>query len=166
MKLIAIAIAFFVLPINPVGAQVPGNAALSPSPVSIETPSNPPPVMVYDQQMIKLNDNLRYAGCVNFLNMSQKLITAVRFDFNMVNAFHESVSHFHGDRTGTFSPGVSIQGPQNLDDYNIGVRGGSLGGANQKIKNCWLNYINGTEPQSMEVTVTHVIFADGSEWIR
>ena len=146
---------------------------LSPSPLSTESPivepttlPVAPPVQVVEQLMVRLNDNLRYVGCVSFLNTSQKLITAIRFDFNLINAFHESSAHFHGDRIGEFSPGVTIAGPANVDQYNVGVGGGSLSGANQKVRNCWNYYVSGSAPQSMTVNVQRVIFADGSEYVN
>lgn len=146
-------------------SQVPSPASTQSSSLEMPPSSETVPVQIVDQMMLPLNDRLRYAACVSFLNASQKLITAVRFDFNMINAFHESVSHFHGDRIGEFSPGVTIAGPANVGQYNTGVNGGSMGGANQKIKNCWYYYLSGGIPQSMQASVVHVIFADGTEWM-
>jgi hypothetical protein len=134
-------------------AQTPGPA------------TQPAPIAIVNQIAFPLNDRVRYAACVSFLNTSKKLITAVRFDFNLINAFHESISHFHGDRLGEFSAGVTIDGPTDVRTYNIGDGGGSLGGANQKIKNCWLYYSENQQAVNMTVAVTHVIFADGSEWV-
>jgi hypothetical protein len=125
--------------------------------------SNAAPVRVVHQFAIKLSDTGRYAACVSFLNGSSRMITAVRFEFNMIDAFHGSIAHFHGDRIGEFAPGVTIEGPLTIGDYNIGTSGGSYGGGNQKVQNCWTYYVDGT-PETVTVEVTRVIYADGSEW--
>jgi hypothetical protein len=124
------------------------------------------PIQVVDEIRFPLNDRVRHVVCVSFLNTSQTLITAVRFDFIATNTFHEVVAHVHGDRMGEFSPGVTIDGPKNVDEYNTAIRGGTLGGANQKIRNCFRYFPTGGVPVVVNARATHVIFADGSEWIE
>lgn len=116
----------------------------APSPV-------PAPVQVVGTYMKQLNGNLQYSACVSFLNTSQKLITAVRFDFNLYNAFHESTAHYYGDRIGEFSPGVTIAGPEK--DWQFST----------SLANCFTFYSYGVA-QTMVAKVQRVMFADGTEW--
>jgi len=112
-----------------------------------------------------LRDGLRHEVCLSFVNTSQTLITAVRFGIFVTDAFGDVVTNAHGDRLGEFSPGVDIYGPQNVEEYNTAVRGGTLGGANQKIRNCWSFYPKtGGQVVHLSVRVMKVIFADGTHW--
>jgi len=137
-------------------APVPTFTATAPAQASA-------PVQIVNEAGYKIGSLGRYAACVSFLNASQKLITAVRFEFVLADVFHEKIGAFHGDRIGEFSPGVSIDGPADQGEFNVVVNGGTWKGANRKAFNCWTYYVSGT-PQSMQATVSHVLFADGTEW--
>ena len=138
----------------------PADTGLNESVSSSETS----PVVISNTLDFKMNNNLQVGECLSFVNVSKKLITSVRFHFSGENSFHETVLNKNGDRDGAFSAGVNIDGPSSVDQFNVGVNGGSLGGANQKIRNCWVFFIDNQFPQSVTVTVNRVMFADGTQW--
>jgi hypothetical protein len=114
-----------------------------------------------NQLLLPLSDNVRYVSCVSFANVSDRKVTSVRFDFNLLGPSNDSQARFQVDRVGEFSPGVTITGPTSQLEYNVGVYGAA--GGNQKLRNCWSSNPNGT-PQNMEVVVIRAIFADGTQW--
>jgi hypothetical protein len=121
------------------------------------------PVQITNSMHFRLRDGLRHEVCLSFVNTSQNLITAVRFGIHITDAFGDSAMNLHADRLGEFSPGIEIDGPQSIDEYNIAVRGGTFGGANQKVRNCWSFYPK-SQVVHLDVQVTKVLFADGSRW--
>lgn len=131
---------------------------------NITVDTNPAPVQITNVMAIPLNNHVQWAECVSFVNTSPKLIVAVQFDVALTTVFNDPIVDNRGDRTGNFAQGITIDGPANVDDYNIGVRGGSFGGANQKIQNCWTVYLTQGQPGAGTAYVSKVLWADGTTW--
>ncbi len=91
-------------------------------------------------------------NCISFENVSGRPVTAVEFSFAHVDAFGDVRGQVTGSRTGTFSPGVPIEGPT----PNV---------ITEKTKqNCWQEDLESYALAQVTVRVAAVTFAGGAQW--
>ena len=93
-----------------------------------------------------------YSNCISFINVSDRPIESIEFAFTHVDEFGETKGRVVGLRTGTFSPGVKIEGPT----PNVITE--------RSKKNCWPERIETFSLGSVQVAVLHVTYADGTQW--
>jgi Domain of unknown function (DUF4189) len=100
-----------------------------------------------------INPNGTVRLCVSFRNLSNKTATAARFTFEFDDLFGHPLREAIVDRTGSFAPGIAIEGKMD-----------ALGGNSDSFNNC-VN-VNGTsiKPSLKKVDVTEVTFSDGAHW--
>jgi hypothetical protein len=89
--------------------------------------------------------------CVSFKNVSDRPIRSVVFGIAHLNAAGEQSDYVKGVRTGSFGPGILIEGP------GAGLVSGPA------IKNCWQVKTTASDSDP-RVTVLSVVYVDGSEW--
>ncbi|MBV8489756.1 MAG: hypothetical protein JO199_04425 [Candidatus Eremiobacteraeota bacterium] len=129
-----IAISFVLLAALPVRAQT-----LLPSPIAI------------DQVVIVPIDGA-YWNCISFRNVSDLPITSIRFAFAQIDVFGETRGRTLGERTGTFSPGIPIEGA-------------TPNAVNERTKrNCWPQGIGSFALAKIGVSVVSATFAGGGLW--
>jgi hypothetical protein len=92
--------------------------------------------------------------CVNFRNVSNKAASRVRVTFEFDDSFDRSMRDAVLERSGSFGPGISIEGKMDL-----------LGGNSDSFNNC-VDRVAGTttKPTIEKIDVTDVIFEDGTRW--
>lgn len=93
-----------------------------------------------------------YVNCITFTNRSDRTIDAVNFVFAHVDVFGDTQGKVLVTRSGTFSPGIAIEGPT----PNVITE--------RTKKNCWREAIETFSLGSATVAVTNVRFADGTQW--
>jgi hypothetical protein len=127
---------------------------LAATPPPAQDPS-PSPVAVSNPFVVKVSA-LKFRTCLDFKNVSDKPIQAVRFGFAYGDAFGGVTDGIYGDRTGTFGPGVMIAGPgQHPNAFQLN---------DAAYQNCWVTDQGFTSVSSLSVSVLKVIFADGTTW--
>ncbi len=91
--------------------------------------------------------------CVSFRNVSNKPASAVRFTFEMDDLFGHPLREAILDRSGSFGPGILIEGKMS-----------DLGGNSDSFNNC--KNVTGTtmKPAREKIDVTEVTFSDGTRW--
>jgi hypothetical protein len=92
--------------------------------------------------------------CVNFRNVSNKAASRVRVTFEFDDSFDRPMRDAVLERSGSFGPGISIEGKMDL-----------LGGNSDSFNNC-VDKVAGTttKPTIEKIDVTDVIFEDGTRW--
>jgi hypothetical protein len=92
--------------------------------------------------------------CVNFRNVSNKAASRVRVTFEFDDSFDRPMRDAVLERSGSFGPGISIEGKMDL-----------LGGNQDSFNNC-VDKVAGTnsKPTIEKIDVTDVIFEDGTRW--
>jgi hypothetical protein len=91
--------------------------------------------------------------CVNFRNVSNKAASSARITFEFDDLFGHPLREAVLERTGSFGPGISIEGKMDL-----------LGGNSDSFNNC-VNVAGTTmKPTVEKIDVTDVIFEDGTRW--
>jgi uncharacterized protein DUF4189 len=92
--------------------------------------------------------------CVNFRNVSSKAASRVRVAFEFDDSFDRPMREAVLERSGSFGPGISIEGKMDL-----------LGGNSDSFNNCVDNVAGtNTKPTIEKIDVTDVIFEDGTRW--
>jgi hypothetical protein len=92
--------------------------------------------------------------CVNFRNVSNKAASRVRITFEFDDSFDRPMRDAVLERSGSFGPGISIEGKMDL-----------LGGNSDSFNNCVDNVVGtNTKPTVEKIDVTDVIFEDGTRW--
>jgi Domain of unknown function (DUF4189) len=92
--------------------------------------------------------------CVNFRNVSNKAASRARITFEFDDSFDRPLRDAVLERSGSFGPGVLIEGKMDL-----------LGGNSDSFNNC-VDRVAGTsiKPTIEKIDVTDVIFEDGTRW--
>lgn len=144
---VVIAVAVFFSLTIPASADyftMPWKQAPGPAPVSITQAS-------LFSDVATLGNQVR--ACVSFKNTTQKPINTVEFTFRFDDMLGNPLAEGILQRTGSFGPGVIIEGKMNL-----------LGGNTDSYNNC--KNINGTSlPPVLEtIGVSSVRFEDGTTW--
>ncbi len=91
--------------------------------------------------------------CVSFRNVSNKTATAARITFELDDLFGHPLREAILDRSGSFAPGIAIEGKMD-----------ALGGNSDSFKNCVNVAGTSMKPAAKKVDVTEVAFADGTKW--
>jgi hypothetical protein len=100
------------------------------------------------------NPNGTIRLCVNFRNVSNKAASRVRVSFEFDDSFDRPMRDAVLERSGSFGPGISIEGKMDL-----------LGGNSDSFNNCVDNVAGTTAKPTIEkIDVTDVIFEDGTRW--
>ena len=100
------------------------------------------------------NSNGTIRLCVSFRNVSNKAASRVRVTFEFDDSFDRSMRDAVLERSGSFGPGILIEGKMDL-----------LGGNQDSFNNC-VDNVAGTnsKPTIEKIDVTDVIFEDGTRW--
>jgi hypothetical protein len=101
------------------------------------------------------NDNGTARLCVSFRNVSAKEATEVVFTFRLNDTLGEPLREAIVDRTGSFGPGILIEGKMSL-----------LGGNSDSFNNCATVAGSSVKPSLLIVDERSVVFADGTSWKR
>jgi hypothetical protein len=91
--------------------------------------------------------------CVSFRNVSNKTATAARITFELDDLFGHPLREAILDRSGSFAPGIAIEGKMD-----------ALGGNPDSFNNCVNVAGTSMKPAAKKVDVTEVAFADGTKW--
>lgn len=91
--------------------------------------------------------------CVSFRNVSNKVATGARITFEFDDLFGHPLREAILDRSGSFAPGIAIEGKMD-----------ALGGNSDSFNNCVNVAGTSMKPRSKKVDVTEVAFADGTKW--
>jgi hypothetical protein len=114
--------------------------------------SNRSPILLTGSSTFQNNDGTMRL-CVSFRNVSNKTATAARITFELDDLFGHPLREAILDRSGSFAPGIAIEGKMD-----------ALGGNSDSFNNC-VNVANTSmKPASKKVDVTDVAFADGTKW--
>lgn len=101
--------------------------------------------------------------CVSFKNEAAVAATRVVFQFAIVGRSGDELGTLELDRTGTFSPGIEINGWPSLADWQGGV--GHRGyGDNCKVLNSGLAALPLLSAHAATYEVRRVEYADGTSW--
>jgi len=101
--------------------------------------------------------------CVSFKNEAAVAATRVTFRFSILNRSGDGLGNLELDRSGTFSPGVNINGWQSLSDWQGGV--GHRGfGDNCKVLNSGVAALPLLSAHTVTYEVSRVEYADGTVW--
>jgi len=114
--------------------------------------SNSP--IVITRSSVFFNNDGTVRLCVNFRNVSNKAASRVRVAFEFDDSFDRPMRDAVLERSGSFGPGISIEGKMDL-----------LGGNQDSFNNC-VDKVAGTttKPTIEKIDVTDVIFEDGTRW--
>ena len=114
--------------------------------------ANSPVVVTRTSTWFNGNGTIRL--CVNFRNVSNKAASRVRVTFEFDDSFDRPMRDAVLERSGSFGPGISIEGKMDL-----------LGGNSDSFNNC-VDRVAGTssKPTIEKIDVTDVIFEDGTRW--
>ena len=112
------------------------------------------------------NDGTAEVHCLTFRNTNQTTAVSITFTYALYGASDNMLSNGVNVRSGTFSSGISINGPKTLSDYQSLRNGVGNKGA---LDNCWtqssgianLSYLQATY---VTVQVTGIRFDDGTSW--
>lgn len=91
--------------------------------------------------------------CVSFRNVSDKTATVARITFELDDLLGNPLREAILDRSGTFGPGILIEGKMD-----------ALGGNSDSFNNCVTVASTSIKAGNKKITVTEVRFADGSVW--
>ena len=147
-------ILFVLLCVISLGTLILGSAANAD-----ESPNADSPVAVSNILVGSDADKITWATCISFTNKTQRVIEAVKFEFDFQDAFDTTVGKYDGDRVGQFAPGVLIEGPDSFD-----VSG--FGNVVQKAPNCWVYPQHIASLSSVKVRVLKVRYGDGTIWVN
>jgi hypothetical protein len=101
--------------------------------------------------------------CVSFKNEAAVAATRVVFQFAILGRSGNELGNLELDRSGTFSPGVEINGWQSLRDWQGGV--GHRGyGDNCKVLNGNVAALPLLSAHTVTYHVSRVEYADGTSW--
>lgn len=93
---------------------------------------------------------------VTFENVGSQVVTAVKFDFILLDSFGSTLSTQHGVIAGTFSPGVVIK-PRYLIDGSLWLHNQLVTSPGWYIRNTF-----GRDFDSLRCEPSQVRFADGT----
>ncbi len=101
--------------------------------------------------------------CVSFKNDAAVAATRIFFRFTVLGRSGNELGNLELDRSGTFSPGVDINGWKSLSEWQGGV--GHRGyGDNCKVLNGNVAALPLLSAHTVTYEVTRVEYADGSNW--
>jgi hypothetical protein len=101
--------------------------------------------------------------CVSFKNHAAVAATRVVFQFSILSRSGAELGQLELDRSGSFAPGIEINGWPSLSDWQGGV--GHRGyGDNCKIVNSAVAALPLLSAHTVTYEVKRVEFADGSSW--
>jgi hypothetical protein len=100
------------------------------------------------------NTDGTFRVCVTFRNVSSKAASRVRVTFEFDDSFDRPMRDAVLERSGSFGPGISIEGKMDL-----------LGGNSDSFNNCVDRLApTNSKPTIEKIDVTDVIFEDGTRW--
>ena len=103
--------------------------------------------------------------CVSFKNEAAVAATRVVFQFTILGRSGNELGNLELDRSGTFSPGVEINGWQSLRDWQGGV--GHRGyGDNCKVFSGTVAALPLLSAHTVTYQLSRVEFSDGTSWAR
>lgn len=101
--------------------------------------------------------------CVSFKNRAAVAATRVVFEFSIVGRSDATVGTLELDRSGTFSPGIDINGWSSLADWQSGL--GHRGyNDNCKVINSGVAASPLLSARYVTYAITRVEYADGTSW--
>jgi hypothetical protein len=122
---------------------------------------NHSPIIITRAFFLVTRDN-QMVNCITFRNQGTNVATDVQFRLSFFNAFDaQPLSSFTESRTGTFSPGISIDGITGAAEWQ------KFYARNDPYwrQNCWMSPLT-INPDATQLTfaVSAIRFADGSVW--
>jgi hypothetical protein len=112
------------------------------------------------------NDGTSLIQCLTFRNAGAKTATMISFTYQLLAYDGTLLESAVNQRSGTFSPSITIAGPAALNDYTT-LKGGV--GNRDQLNNCWvkdtgLASISILRAGYIAMSVTGVTYSDGTTW--
>ena len=112
------------------------------------------PIFITDTSVFVDNNNAStFRACVSFRNVSQKPVNFVVFTFKFDDLLGNAIREGILRRSGSFGPGVNIEGKMSV-----------LGGNSDSFNNCLNLAITSQQPNLFTIDVIEVHFDDGTVW--
>src|SRR5665213_1042583 len=135
-----------------ISTSVPARADFVTVPTK-QTTTGSPIFITQTSVFVDPNNASSFRTCVSFKNIAQKPASFVTFTFRFDDMLGSPIAEQVLHRTGSFGPGVVIEGKMT-----------ALGGNSDSFNNCVNVAMTTIKPSSETVGVTGVRFADGTTW--